>query len=313
MLWLGYILFYKKINVTNEAIQLKIDKGLTFKTISQKLSTQLPINQKLIYYTGILFDLDNKIQAGVYIIPTNLTIWDILKKLAKGDIATYKFTIVEGWNFKQIQNALDNSNIKHTIPNITSTDLAKILKVDTKNIEGWLYPKTYYYNDNSTDFEIYQQALYKMQKTLDAEWQKKSKNLYYKNKYQALIVASLIERETYHQSEYKKIAAVILNRLEKNMRLQIDAAVLYGLNKTNGPLTKKDLSINTKYNLYKIKGLPPTPIAMPIKQAIIAAMNPDSSKNLYYVLSTSGKHIFTTNYKDHLIAVKKLRAHQSGG
>jgi UPF0755 protein len=150
-----------------------------------------------------------------------------------------------------------------------------------------------------------------MQKILNKAWSNRQKGLYYQNPYQALIVASLIERETRYIEEYNKIAAVILNRLAKNMRLQIDAAVLYGLEKTSGPLTKNDLLKNTPYNLYKHKGLPPTPISMPAEPAIIAALHPENSKNLYYVLSADARHIFSTNYQDHLIAVKKLRQHQA--
>ena len=143
-----------------------------------------------------------------------------------------------------------------------------------------------------------------MQTILAKQWSKRQTNLYYKNPYEALIVASLIEKESKYIPEQVTIAAVILNRLKKRMRLQIDAAVFYGQNRTSGTLSKKDLRQKTPYNLYTRYGLPPTPIAMPAESAIYAALHPAKTDVLFYVLSKSGKHIFNKSYKGHLKAIK---------
>lgn len=250
---------------------------------------------------------DKRLQTGEYSVTPGITPQQLLDKIVKGEIFLHKFTIIEGWTFKQVMQALNNDNaLKHTLKNKTPKEIMAALGMPNQKPEGLFYPDTYMFGLDTKDVVILQMAYQHMKQKLDHAFQTRAINLPYKKPYDALIVASMIEKESRLASERPLIARVILNRLQKNMLLQIDASVIYGLGSHfTGAITKEDLHEPTPYNTYVNKGLPPTPIAMPGISSINAALHPAMNDALYYVAKGDGSHIFSRTLKQHDQAIKE--------
>lgn len=252
----------------------------------------------------------HRLHYGEYEINSSVTAWKLLQNMVHGTgLVKHRLTIVNGWTTNQVLTALaSDSNLDQTLVNQSNTALLQALNAPENNLEGLLYPDTYFFTWGNTDISVLKIAYQKMQTVLQNDWNNRAPNLPYQNAYQALIVASLIEKETSVDSEKPIIASVIINRLAKNMRLQIDPTVQYGLDKTfGGIITKKDLDTKTPYNTYLIDGLPPTPICMPSQSSIFAALHPAKTDYLYYVSTGNGGHNFSKTYAEHLIQVKEYR------
>ena len=288
----------------------EVQKGTSIREILFQL------NKKGAKVKPILFELitritgaDKKIHAGEYLITPKTSRRDLLRMLVNGDVIMRKFTIVEGWNVKTLFSELNKSEyLKNDLESAKKEDIIKKYASNKENVEGLFFPETYEFAKNTTVSTILKEAYNAMQNHLEAEWHSRALNLPYKNSYQALIVASLIEKETSIAEERDKISAVILGRLKKRMYLQIDPTVIYGMGgKYKGKLSRADLKKDTPYNTYTRKGLPPTPIALPSLASMRAAMHPANTDDLYFVARGNGGHIFTSNLKDHIAAVAKLR------
>lgn len=248
---------------------------------------------------------------GEYTIEYPMTAWDLLSNIKAGTgLTQHRITIVNGWTFQQVMDALNNNpDLKHTLSNLTNQQILQKLGASQTHIEGLFYPNTYFFTWGNTDLSVLTTAYQKMQTLLKTDWQNRASNLPYTNVYQALIVASLIEKETALDSEKPLISSVIVNRLAKNMRLQIDPTVQYGLNKTfGGAITKTDLQTKTPYNTYLIYGLPPTPICIPSPSSIDAALHPATTDYLYYVATGDGGHHFSKTFEEH---EKQVAAYRS--
>ncbi|HLB57074.1 MAG TPA: endolytic transglycosylase MltG [Coxiellaceae bacterium] len=251
-----------------------------------------------------------QLRYGEYEINSSVTAWTLLRNMVHGTgLVKHRLTIVNGWTTNQVLTALaSDHNLNQTLVNQPKTALLQALNAPENNVEGLLYPDTYFFTWGNTDISVLKTAYQKMQSILQTDWNNRAPNLPYQNAYQALIVASLIEKETSVDAEKPIIASVIINRLAKNMRLQIDPTVQYGLDKTfGGAITKKDLDTKTPYNTYLIDGLPPTPICMPSQSSIFAALHPAQTDYLYYVATGNGGHNFSRTYAEHLIQVKEYR------
>jgi len=247
------------------------------------------------------------LQAGEYAITPNTTPKQLLRKMKLGDVIHYKMTLIEGWTFKEIMNALSsNPHITHDLTGLSAQAIAAKLKLQQKNPEGLFFPDTYNFTAGSSDFAILERAHAKLVELLQSDWKERAKGLPYKNSYQALIVASMIEKETSLDAEKPEIAGVIVRRLQKWMHLQIDATVIYGLgNDYQGKLTRKDLQFKSPYNTYLHYGLPPTPISIPGAESIWAALHPKPGKVMYYVAKPDGSHQFSVTLAEHDAAIRK--------
>ncbi len=313
-LWIGsawYRFFYHPLVKQGPDISIRINKGITITELAEQLQSQqlLPRGDLFVFYAEFK-GYDKKLHYGEYWIKTGMTAPQLLRNIAQGTGLVYrKMTFIEGWTFDQIKQALNKDiYIRHTITNKKNMEIMQSLKVPEKNPEGLFFPDTYKYTWGNSDLGILQRAYKRMHKILQKQWATRAPNLMYKDAYQALIVASLIEKETKLANERPIVAGVILLRLAKNMRLQIDPTILYGLNKPfSTPITKADLKSDTPYNTYVHNGLPPSPIGNPGILSIQAALHPEITKYLYYVASGNGGHTFSENYQDHLVAVDKYR------
>lgn len=294
-----------------EKTAIKVHPGETISSVSTRLSQQGVIKNPMLFEQIALLTTQNgNLRYGEYQIKYPTTAWQLLGHMKQGiGLVKHRFTIVNGWTFDNIRTALSNEHdFKQTILPLTNAGVMQSLQSTQAHAEGMFYPDTYFYTWGNSDLSILKTAYQKMQRILQTQWQNRAPNLPYTNAYQALIVASLIERETSVDAEKPIIASVILNRLQKNMRLQIDPTVLYGISKTFvGPITKNDLKTNTPYNTYLIIGLPPTPICMPSESSIYAALHPAQTDYLYYVATGTGGHNFSATYSDHENQVKEYK------
>lgn len=306
LLWSDYRNALTEAAVTQKPVYIEIKKGESFNRITSKLiEHNVSINPywfKLIAYQN---KVTGKLKAGEYILNPGLNAPELLDLFVSGKSRQYSITFPEGWRFKEIrQEILKNSLITQTLEGMSDEDVMERIDPAYKNPEGLFFPDTYYFEKNMTDLSLLKRAYYKMKQVLNTEWDEKEVGLPLENPYQALILASIVEKETGAVPERPQIAGVFIQRLRKGMLLQTDPTVIYGMGDSyKGNIRAKDLVTPTPYNTYVIKGLPPTPIAMPGQEAIHAVLHPAKTKNLYFVSRGDGTHVFSTTLKEHNRAV----------
>jgi UPF0755 protein len=249
------------------------------------------------------------LEVGEYKLPAQASPKLLLETLREGEVISYTVTLVEGKTFKDFMRVLsEQEQLEHSLKDKSFDEIKSLLKLTIDHPEGWFYPDTYKYITGSTDADILLRAHNKMQSVLKEEWEKRAKDLPYKNAYEALIMASIIEKETGVTYERPEIAGVFVRRLNKGMRLQTDPTIIYGLGDSyTGNIRRKHLTQKTPYNTYVINGLPPTPIAMPATAAINAALNPADGKTLYFVAKGDGSHQFSETLAQHNSAVQEYQ------
>lgn len=261
--------------------------------------------------------VDGNLHAGEYELTAEITPRELLRKMAAGDVRQHHFLIVDGWTFRQLRVALANdAGLKQTLTTQSDVEIANTLGIESGQPEGWFLPETYAWIKGEADIDVLRRAHQAMQRTLDALWEKRAGDIPLKSPYEALILASIIERETGIGSERAQIGGVFTRRLELNMKLQTDPTVIYGIGASyDGNIRRRDLETDTPYNTYTRFGLPPTPIALPGKPAIAAAVQPAPGDALYFVAigDGSGRHVFSPNLAAHNRAVSdylKMRRRQ---
>ncbi|WP_213607985.1 endolytic transglycosylase MltG [Pseudoalteromonas sp.] len=284
--------------------QFEVKKGTGFNQLCRQWQQQQWV--KDCWRFQILAKLDptlTDLKTGLYELSSDSVINNI-KKINQGQQVSFSFTIIEGQSLREVLNTL--STASHLQNDLNLEQLGEQIIGKQTHLEGWLFPDTYHYHSNDTASSLLKRAAQKMQQTLADTWQQRASDLPYNTAYEALIMASIIEKETGLASERPLIASVFANRLNTNMRLQTDPTVIYGLGEEfDGDIKRKDLRNYTPYNTYRINGLPPTPIAMPSKEAILAAINPPQSEYFYFVAKGDGSHQFSTTLKQHNAAVRK--------
>lgn len=311
IIFAGWVVHTKIKKYLNDPL---IDKPLVF---TVKKGSNFQLLGKTLFNQGILPNLTwwktiiklhpelIAIKSGTYKFEPGFSLQDILNNIVKGNELKYTITFIEGNTAKQWLSQLRQTSSLQP-PQKNEQDMIKTLAINHKKIEGLLHPGTYYYFNGTKSFSIIEKAYQHQQKIVEHFWNTRDKNLPYKNSYEMLIMASIIEKETGHKLDRKKISSVFVNRLRLGMRLQSDPTVIYGMgNNYHGNIRAKDLQQNTPYNTYRIKGLPPTPISMPSKAAIDAAAHPAATKYLYFVSKGNGNSYFSNSLKKHNRAVKK--------
>jgi UPF0755 protein len=255
-----------------------------------------------------LQQLDHKLKVGEYHLPSGSSAAEVLAIVTSGKTIQYAITFPEGWSLKQILQAVQqHPQIRHTVDELAPTALAQQWGL-AHHPEGWLYPDTYFFEKNTADSELLKRAHSKMQQVLNEEWAKRDPQLPLQDSYQALILASIVEKETGASDERSKIAGVFTRRLQKGMLLQTDPTVIYGMgDRYQGDIRYQDLKQATPYNTYINPGLPPTPIAMPGKAAIVAALHPEAGDALYFVAQGNGRHVFSATLAAHQQAVERYQ------
>ncbi len=248
------------------------------------------------------------LKAGEYEIVLSTTPETLIRKLVKGEVIQYPFTLIEGSTFEDILATIEASpKIVKTLKGKSLQEVMQLLGIN-EPLEGQFYPETYFYTANMSDISILMRAHQLMSKKLQTAWNMRSPDVALSSAYEGLILASIIEKEAALDKERNLISGVFHRRLQKGMRLQADPTVVYGLQKEyTGKLTREQLRKDTPYNTYVRKGLPPTPIACPSYQSIVAAMHPDRSDALYFVAKGDGTHVFSADLKDHNEAVKQYQ------
>ncbi|WP_417541760.1 endolytic transglycosylase MltG [Methylophaga thalassica] len=296
----------------SEPAQFIVTPGSNLKRISEELYERNITSISPIYLQlyGRANESASRIKAGEYQLLPDDTLPDVLNRLVSGKVIMNSMTIVEGMTAQSLVDMVSaNVKIKHTLEHPDMAAVMAALGQADQNGEGWFLPETYHFPTDTTDIEFLARANKQMHEVLDNAWEYRAKDLPYTSPYEALIMASIIEKETAAADERPEIAGVFVRRLQKGMRLQTDPTVIYGIRKNfDGNLRKKDLTTDTPYNTYTRSGLPPTPICLPSRESINAALHPASGDSLYFVATgTDGRHIFSSNLADHNKAVRKYQ------
>ncbi|CAN1527604.1 COG1559 Aminodeoxychorismate lyase [Methylophilaceae bacterium] len=297
-----------KLQPNSQEITIQPKSGL--RSIANQLVKQGVLNEPWRFIIiARLLNKQSYLQAGSYTLNKNVSPYQLLLSLNHGKTTQGSITFIEGRTFAQMQEKIiKNDAIKQTLTGLSESEMLKLMGSDYSVAEGLFFPDTFYFDRNTTDTVILKRSYDSMQSKLAKAWQGRDANLPYKNSYQALIMASIIEKETGKAVERPMIAGVFINRLRMGMRLQTDPTVIYGMGKYyDGNLRKKDLIADTPYNTYTRDGLPPTPIAMPGMAAINAALHPATTKALYFVGKGDGSHLFSNNLADHNLAVVRYQ------
>lgn len=254
------------------------------------------------------------LKAGEYSFRAGITPLALLDQVVAGRVVEYPFVIIEGWTFKQVLRALAAApKLTPTLAGLNDAQIMARLGYAGVHPEGRFFPDTYYYSKDMTDAQILRRAYAKMEGYLRSEWEARDRSVPLKSADEALILASIVEKETGQADERPQIAGVFVNRLRKRIKLQTDPTVIYGMgDEYRGNIRLKDLRTKTPYNTYVIYGLPPTPIAMPGAAAIRAALNPAKTNAIYFVSRGDGSHVFSEHLRDHNAAVVKYQLKGQG-
>lgn len=309
-LWMDYQNALYQPALVDQTVYIEIEKGDSLNRIIDKLLAQ-KLAVKPFWFKVIALQKNalKKLKTGEYEITSGLTVPQIIALFVQGKTKQHAITFPEGWSFKEILHELEkNPNLEHSLNGVGFDGVMSKLKANAQSPEGLFFPDTYFFEKHTTDLSVLKRAYDKMQQVLQQEWLKKAENLPFKSPYEALILASIVEKETGAAAERPLIAGVFIRRLEQNMLLQTDPTVIYGMGDAyQGDIKSKDLTTATPYNTYVISGLPPTPIAMPGQEALSAVLHPEKGDSLYFVARGDGTHVFSATLKDHNDAVDEFQ------
>jgi UPF0755 protein len=314
----GYLYWSSQQPVLSGSDSFVVQPGTGVNQIASALVSEQILEEP---YTFTLWahikEYTTRLHAGEYFVPADITVAELLNLFVSGKVIQRSVTLIEGWTFLQFRDALRNAaKLRFETEHMTGEQIMTRLGVSGEEPEGRFFPDTYLYTADMSDLDVLARAHRTMESVLDEEWSNRDPAIRIKDKDQALVLASIIEKETGRPEERRPISAVFHNRLKKGMRLQTDPTVIYGLGDSfDGNLTRAHLQSDTPYNTYTRAGLPPTPIAMPGRASIHAALNPEPSEALYFVSRGDGSHEFSNTLEEHNGAVRKyqLKRSDSGG
>lgn len=304
--WLQRQALLQPLNITEEYL-LEIQPGATPRGTLQRLAEQQILRQSFwvrLYWRMHLHS--TLLHAGEYLLLPGMTALQLLELWQRAEVIQYSVTLVEGWTFQKVRTLLaEQGKLVQVLPTLSDAGVMQAVGAPNQSPEGWFFPDTYHYTKGMQDLDLLKLAAQRQQSILAQEWQNRVPDLPYTTPYQALIMASLIERETGVAGERPEIAGVFVRRLERNMLLQTDPTVIYGLGaRYRGDLTRAHLRDPNPYNTYVHPGLPPTPIALAGRAAIRAALNPAIGDSLYFVARGDGSHVFSNTLAEHNQAVR---------
>ncbi|MCA2998843.1 MAG: endolytic transglycosylase MltG [Rhodocyclaceae bacterium] len=308
----GVRYFRTPLNLPTVPFDFTVEKGRSLKAVAQKLTDAgLLAEPYSLWLLGRLTDEASKIQAGRYRLVSAISPMELLQKMVDGDVLKVGVTFVEGVTFREMRAALEqNPDIRVTLKGLSANEILRKLAAPETHPEGLFFPDTYQFSPGTSDLDILRASYQAMRKKLNEAWQDRAQGLPYQSPYEALIMASIVEKETGRADERPQIAGVFVNRLRMPMRLQTDPTVIYGMGeKFDGNIRRRDLMTDTPYNTYTRDGLPPTPIAMPGLASIKAALNPAATDKLYFVATGNGdgSHVFSRTLDEHNRAVAKYQ------
>ncbi|WP_439134755.1 endolytic transglycosylase MltG [Pseudomaricurvus sp.] len=301
------------IQIPEQQQILDLSPGDSLSRVAYRLRGQIGLEYPRILVLYAKIAKSTNIKLGEYELPARVTPVELLQQLHEGRVKQRTLTLVEGTTFAEALTLIGHH--QYLQATLTGEDVATVrdrLGITQSNPEGWLFPDTYVFNKHTTDWDLIQQSYRRMQDVLAEEWESRADNLPYESAYEALIMASIVEKETGAPHERAQIAGVFVRRLEKGMRLQTDPTVIYGMGSNyQGNIRRKHLREKTPYNTYTINGLPPTPIALPGREAIHAALHPADGDSLYFVAKGDGTHQFSATLAEHTKAVREYQLKRS--
>ncbi|MFM0018559.1 endolytic transglycosylase MltG [Paraburkholderia azotifigens] len=299
------------VQLATSQLDVTIKPHSSLRSVTTQLNRGgVPVEPELFVMMTRVLGLQSALKSGNYEFKQGITPYDVLQKIARGDVNEYVATIIEGWTFRHMRAELDsNPALKHDTAGMSDADILKAIgapETPTGNGEGLFFPDTYLFDKDTSDLDVYRRAYRLMKLRIDEAWAARAPGLPYKTPYDALTMASIIEKETGKASDRPMVAGVFANRLRVGMPLQTDPTVIYGMGESySGHLRKKDLQTDTPYNTYTRMGLPPSPIALPGIASLQAALNPAQTSALYFVSRGDGSSIFSDTLGDHNKAVDK--------
>jgi UPF0755 protein len=301
---------HNSISLPPEQSVFLIKSGSNIKTIAQDLAMQKVIDDPWLFILlAKLKGVETRVRAGEYRLQSGQTADDLLETFTRGSSIQYSLTVIEGWSFRQMLAALaQDPIIEHSLEGKTNEQIMELIGYPGQHPEGMFFPDTYRFPKGTSDVDFLRRAYQVMQKHLEREWSQRDSDLPLKSAYEALILASIIEKETGVGYERPLIGGVFTQRLKRNMRLQTDPTIIYGLGENfDGDIRFRDLKKDTPYNTYLHAGLTPTPIALPGLDAIRAALHPAETKALYFVSKGDGTHQFSETLEEHNAAVTRYQ------
>lgn len=307
--WFAYYA-YSDLKPAQAPQQFSLKAGSSLKSAAQQMADAGMLGEPALFVIfARLLGKATSIKAGNYEVNRPVTPLELLRKITEGDYTQDVITFVEGWTFRQIRKALDeHPALRHDTQGLSDAELLRRLELGEPSPEGWFFPDTYHFSRGSSDLALLRRAHRLMRASLTRQWERRAADLPLATPYEALILASIIEKETGQAAERPLIAAVFVNRLRNGMKLQSDPTVIYGVgNAFDGNLRKRDLLTDNAYNTYTREGLPPTPIAMPGLRSLSAALNPAQSDALYFVSRGDGTSHFSRTLGEHDRAVTKYQ------
>jgi len=301
------------VQLEEDRVVYRVPEGATIRGVAHELADRGWIRSRFLF-TMHAYETEqqNALKAGEYALEAGMKPPEVLARLTSGQSIQFPVTIVPGMTFREALAAVEDAEVFDTaLTDLSDAEILERLGIEAEHPEGWLYPDTYLFDRDTTDVEILSRAYQRMREVLDEEWAARSDGLPIDTPYEALILASIVEKETGRAGERPRIAGVFTRRLEQGMKLQTDPTIIYGLgDEFDGDITREHLRRETPYNTYVIPALPPTPIALPGRAAIHAVLHPADGDALFFVARGDGSHYFSATLDEHNCAVRHYQLNQ---
>jgi len=311
--WMAYFVT-TPLKLPQTPYEFTLKHGSSLRSVARQLVEAKILSEPWSFTALVRFQgKAGEVKAGNYYLEKNPTPLRLFRMITRGDVSQSEIAFIEGWNFRRMRQSLDEHQaVRHDATQMTEREILEQIGAEEEAAEGLFFPDTYYFSSGMSDLAILKRAYQAMQTRLAEAWAERDPLLPYQTPYEALIMASIVEKETGRASERPLIAGVFINRLRINMRLQTDPTVIYGLGENfDGNLRRADLTQDTPYNTYTRFGLPPTPIAMPGLGALQAAVHPAATRALYFVGKGDGTHKFSASLVEHNLAVARYQLNRN--